>query len=487
MTRTIASVTILAAASAAFGLFLVTEAGDGNSAMWMLLLLMAAATACAALVLVPLEWMLHIQIAAILITAYIPLSVAIGGLNLRASQMLFPFVLLRILTSGQLEKFSAPIGWFAIPAGAFWLILLGWTIVSLPEHTAPASGALGRVFLHALNMAQALTIAVLISLTRHWRQAVMTLLISVCVLNGVLLVCIIGQSAGISALERFTTAEDAPQLSGGAVAGGTVNRFVVGVITGCLSACALVLALASLVLTEHGKRYTYLTLAAGAMVGIVIGFSRQAVLDVAIGLALVGIIGFRKVNWKRTFAAAVAIPAIIVVLLAALSAIPLMQPYWQSFAGRTLVLADLSSYSQGTVNARLQMWSEMARDIVSNPLIGRGQDAYLEYYPAQGGGSHSFPLEVLHSAGLLGFAAYLWLHASVVRAGLRTARANREALPAGIFAGVVIVIISSCSNLIFWNPAYWLILALGTTAAYTGGYSKSPAEASLPGLDRELA
>jgi hypothetical protein len=411
--------------------------------------------------------MLHLQIAAVLITAYIPLSVSIGGLNFRASQMLLPFVLFRLLTCSRVTRSNVPMGRFAFPAVAFWLALLGWTIVSLGDYDVPIGQPLGRVFLQALNLAQAAAIAAMIVVTHQWRQAVMTLLIGVCILNGVLFVCVTGQSLGITALERFTVAEDAPQLSDGSVARGAVDRFVVGVLTGCLSACVLVLALAALVLGEPEKRSTYLLLAAGAMVGMVIGFSRQAVLDVAVGLGIVGWLGFRKINWKRALGSAIAVPTVVIALLAVSSTIPVIQPYWRSFAGRTLLLADLNAYSQGTVNDRLKMWSEMFHDIVSNPLIGRGQDAYLQYYPTRGEGSHNFPLEVLHSTGLLGFAAYLWMHASVVRAGFQAARRSRDELRAGVFAGVAIVILSSCTNLIFWNPAYWLILALGATAAYT--------------------
>ena len=468
MTRTIAQLSFLMAGSAAFGLSITLAADDINSAIGMVLVIMACSAACSALFLIPLEWMLHLQIAAVLITAYIPVSVSIVGLNFRASQMLLPFVLFRLLTSSRGTRSNVPMGGFAVPAVVFWIALLAWTFLSLGDYDMPIALPLGRVFLHALNIAQAAAIGAMIVVTRHWRQAVMTLMIGVCILNGVLFVCVTGQSLGITALERFTVAEDAPQLSDGSVGRGAVDRFVVGVLTGCLSACVLVLALAALVLGEQGNRSTYLLLAAGAMVGMVIGFSRQAVLDVAVGLGIVGWLGFRKINWKRALGAAIAVPTIVVALLAASSTIPVIQPYWRSFAGRTLLLADLNAYSEGTVNDRLKMWSEMFHDIVSNPLIGRGQDAYLQYYPTRGEGSHNFPLEILHSAGVLGFAAYLWMHASVVRAGFQAARRSREELRAGVFAAVAIVILSSCSNLIFWNPAYWLILALGATAAYTG-------------------
>src|SRR5579863_1318954 len=110
MTRTITKLSFLMAGSAAFGFSITLAADDINSAIGMVLVIMAGAAACSALFLIPLEWMLHLQIAAVLITAYIPVSVSIVGLNFRASQMLLPFVLFRLLTSSRATRSNVPMG-----------------------------------------------------------------------------------------------------------------------------------------------------------------------------------------------------------------------------------------------------------------------------------------------------------------------------------------------------------------------------------------
>ena len=104
-------------------------------------------------------------------------------------------------------------------------------------------------------------------------------------------------------------------------------------------------------------------------------------------------------------------------------------------------------------------------DIVRNPWIGAGQDAYLRYMVnPEEQGSHNFPLEILHTSGLFGFLAYLLMHTLILffafhtvigRGGhTETAKTYRWLL-ISLIGATIAVWVSSLTNLIFSNPSYW--------------------------------
>jgi len=72
---------------------------------------------------------------------------------------------------------------------------------------------------------------------------------------------------------------------------------------------------------------------------------------------------------------------------------------------------------------------------------------------------------VLHTAGVWGFAPYLYLHAVVGRDAWRAVRRRKLAdrdrwLLLGLLAGYAAVLLSSLTNLVFTNVTYWLLLGL---------------------------
>jgi O-antigen ligase len=170
-------------------------------------------------------------------------------------------------------------------------------------------------------------------------------------------------------------------------------------------------------------------------------------------------------NLKRVMGF-LALAGVLVVAFFATAQFSVTESYWEAFAGRAMLLADRSSYDGGTVNDRLRMWSGMADDIRANPLVGSGQDAYLAYFPYAGGaGSHNYPLEVLHAAGVLGFLPFLYLHASAMWVSWRMALNRRIERAArlrmlGLLLAFCVLFLSSLTNLIAWNPAYWLIFGI---------------------------
>jgi O-antigen ligase len=90
----------------------------------------------------------------------------------------------------------------------------------------------------------------------------------------------------------------------------------------------------------------------------------------------------------------------------------------------------------------------------------------MVYYPSTtGGGSHNFPIEILHATGLSGFLPYAYLHAALLwTAWGALGRAHRRDedrwLLLGLAGAFVVVVLSSLTNLIFWTQAYWLIAGL---------------------------
>ena len=142
-----------------------------------------------------------------------------------------------------------------------------------------------------------------------------------------------------------------------------------------------------------------------------------------------------------------------------------------AFAGRVAQLASPEKYSTGTVYGRTTMWTAMWVDIVRDPLAGSGQDAYLRYFPDEfGEGSHNFPLEVWHAAGLIGFGAYLIMHAVMLIQPtvllLRYPRrlASEYWIVLGALSASIALVLASFTNLIYWNPAYWIVLGLAAAS-----------------------
>jgi O-antigen ligase len=392
---------------------------------------------------------------------WVPMSIQIGGLNLRVSQMFLPLVAVAILVVERPSRLSLWSTLAVIGGLVWWLSLAAWTLVNGPEFGSPT----GRVLLMALNLAQAAAAYVLVVRIRDIRPALSAWLWSVSALNLLLLVVSVGQAAGFPVPPSWLQAEEAPLYVDGQVVAGTVQRFVFGgVLAGCVSAAAGVLAFALWFDPAWRSRRLLWVTSIIAMIGMLIGYSRQSILSLLVGLVVVCLFllgGGRTVKLLRLTltGAAFAVIATGVVL-----ATPTGRSYVQAFAGRAAQFVDPVSYSTGTVAERSIIWSGMWRDIVDNPIVGAGQDAYIQYMNV-GEGSHNFPLEVLHSTGLVGFAGYVLLHlvgpfvAVALLLGGRLREATRALLVAvlGLFAAVVS---ASLTNLIYWNPVYWLAVAL---------------------------
>ena len=386
---------------------------------------------------------------------WIPVAISVAGLNLRASQLILPLILLLLWIQKPFITVSRRELALAL-SGALWLAAtLFWTIAS-----GGGGKSVARVLLHGLNLLHFAAAYIFIVRLRDHRGPIRTFLATVAVLNLVILFISSLANAGVPIPTSFLAEEAAPLAVEGAVVAGTVRRFSVGVVVGCVSAGAFVLGLA-LMLGRRAHRGRTILLTGLSGIGIVIGFSRQGLLSLAAGLGVVIACSLRRRQLfplLRTLLVGAA-------LLAAVSAIvwfvPGGQEYFQALGGRAAQLAEPESYATGTVLERTSLWLLMLRDVRANPLVGRGQDAYREYSNPWEEGSHNFPLEVLHAAGLGGFIPFLVFHLIVVVGAFRSVLRSRKVGPTplplvGLLAAFTAIALAAASNLIFWTPVYWL-------------------------------
>jgi O-antigen ligase len=387
---------------------------------------------------------------------WIPVAIGVAGLNLRASQLLLPPILLLLWMQKPFVTLSRRELALALSGGLWLAATLFWTI-------AAGGGVrpVARALLHALNLLHFAVGYILVVRLRDHRLPVRTFLATVAVLNLLILFISSLANAGVAIPTSFLAEEAAPLAVEGAVVAGTVRRFSVGVVVGCVSAGAFVLGLA-LMLGPRRRRGLLILLTALSGIGIVIGFSRQGLLSLAGGLGVVIACSMRRrqlIPLIRTLVVGAA-------LLAAVSAIvwfvPGGQDYFQALGGRAAQLAQPEAYATGTVLERTSLWLQMLRDVQANPLVGRGQDAYRAYSNPWEEGSHNFPLEVLHAAGLGGFIPFLAFHLIVVVGALQTALRARRTGPTplplvGLLGAFAAIALAAVSNLIFWTPVYWVV------------------------------
>src|SRR5205823_3625265 len=133
--------------------------------------------------------------------------------------------------------------------------------------------------------------------------------------------------------------QDEPTLAGGVIVGETIQRFALGgVIVGCLSSAAIIAALALILdrATERPKGMSLCLILAGS--GVFLGFSRQALLSLLIGMA---IIAFDLLRLRQIGGLSKTIFRLVVIGAAAVGVLYLLPGTWayvRAFAGRAMML-----------------------------------------------------------------------------------------------------------------------------------------------------
>ena len=400
-------------------------------------------------------------------TIYIPFGVSIGGLNARASQFLLPFFLLLLFTRRGRPAVRAA-AYVTVSGAAFVIALLYATIRNYfgDQGLVP----LGRVFLYGLNLLHMAAIYMAILRLGNPLGAVKAYVYSVSAFNGYFLIIAFVARSGLPVPFSVVTMSEQPVFVGGHVASAQVARFESGgVLAGCVSAVSLIIILCLLISGgwTRGERRKLGVCAILTGMGIIIGFSRQSFLSFVVGIGAVFAYLMIRQGIVATVKACIGTLAVSAAAIVLLMFSSVGEGYGRAFAGRVLMLADEDSYSVGTAKDRIDLWTAMWEDVLRNPFIGVGQDAYMVYFPSpSGGGSHNFPLEVLHAGGLLAFLPYLLLHAIPLWLGIRMVlfshrhQATLRWTILGLLLGSVALILASFTNLVYWNPVYWILLGI---------------------------
>jgi len=399
-------------------------------------------------------------------SAWIPFAINLGGLNLRVSQILLPLVFLWLLThkaTWSTARSSLPL---VVGGFVLWGAFLFWTAVNFSSYTSLIK-PLGRVFLLGLNLLHLFAMYWLVVRTQQWRGAVMALLVSVTFFNMLLIIVTIGAGLSIPFFRGMVAQEGGMALVGGELVHTQVERFKFSGVSGGVISAAVLAIVAAILMTPRSKPARWLWfMGIINVIGLVVGFSRQNVISLVGGLGLVGLYLFLRKRLQRLARFVVLIPVIIIIGLWIISLLPGGLGFYEAFVGRTLQLFQPEAYATGTVGGRLQLWSGMWNDVVRNPFWGHGQDAYLKYHLNPGEeGSHNFPLEVLHAAGLIGFLGYGVLHSLVLARGwrgafCRSASETDRYLLLGLVGAATALWLSSLTNLVFTTPLYWVMLGL---------------------------
>lgn len=399
-------------------------------------------------------------------TVWLPMSIPVAGLNVRASQLVLVPLLLLLLKRSTWRitlRSAAAILCAVVFIGtlAFWT---AWWQESLPLK-AP-----GRVLLHVINLLHWAVLQTLIWRSRGLRPAILTLIGTVAAFDAFYIVVAALAAAGISIPLPIIVSVRQETLVAGERVVQTVQRFEGGGITaGCLSAACLLMALTLMMDRPERRPKRWLLTCALLGAGIVIGYSRQSLVSLAVGGMVIAVGLAIRGQARQVLRTAIRVGVAGAVTAIVLTVLPPTRVYMQAYAARASQLVSSDSYSSGTASERLVMWRAMLSDVEANPFIGQGQDAYLRHYPPDdptqkpGEGAHNFPIEILHAGGLIAFLALAGLH--VLAFGplmMRVLAGSREHMYVAIAlaAGGAAVVASALTNLIYWNPTYWVFLAM---------------------------
>jgi hypothetical protein len=221
------------------------------------------------------------------------------------------------------------------------------------------------------------------------------------------------------------------------------------------------------------KKRIYLMLGANCG-GLLLTFARGPWLAVGFTVALLATWVVIRLPLRLAVAALTRLAWVLVLLTVVGTGALLSRP---ALAGMVLDrLAGLSALDVGTAAERIQLWQNMWEDWKQAPLLGHGAHAYAKFRddPATGI-SENFLLELMHSAGLVGFGIFFFVIVKIVVRGLvlfSTAEGLRR-MPWGlpILGGFVSMCLSSLTNPGMTGGFFWVAMALVVCALELGSPS----------------
>jgi hypothetical protein len=233
-----------------------------------------------------------------------------------------------------------------------------------------------------------------------------------------------------------------------------VQRFIGGVEYSVLCVAAIISILNS---TDIKLKIPYsLFKIMVLLIGVGIGFSRQAILSLLIGIFLTFIISNSR-NIKKSLILFFA--SVFLIFLISYSTVSIFFPeYFLVFSERVLSIFQLVSYSTGTIGDRFQLWFKMINENSNNIFFGQGMDSYIKFFSFRGEGAHNFPLMVYHSGGIFAFLSYIYIQFGILVSLLEFVRKSNTAK--SLFIIMTIFLISSLTGLIYMSHIFWIFIGI---------------------------
>jgi O-antigen ligase len=236
--------------------------------------------------------------------------------------------------------------------------------------------------------------------------------------------------------------------------------------------CAFFLIMIAVALSQPWTRtlISRKALAAGGCIffaALVLSYSRSSLLNVMTALVVLAWLNRRRIRWARAAIGLSAGGAVAGVLTA-----KLFPEFFQAYWLRISASAEFFfSATEGVLSGRVATWYTLRDWILNHPWqaitgIGYKTLPYTNVVGSQLIGDNMY-LTLLVETGVLGLAALLWLHAAILRSGLRAAYSDN---PEKAFLGTWMVCfwsgeilqMLSVDLLTFWRvlPVYFWIFAL---------------------------
>lgn len=150
-----------------------------------------------------------------------------------------------------------------------------------------------------------------------------------------------------------------------------------------------------------------------------------------------------------------------------------------------LVSGDVAAEgSDNSLGSRAKMIEEGVRILGDHPIIGVGLDNY-RFVSEAGTYSHSNPIEVAVSTGLIGLFLYYSIYLLICwRAVLLNAKSRRHAMPRMVLVAMAGYALMDLTHISYYDKSSWLFLGLVTAALEVFSRELNAARASSPSRRR---
>jgi O-antigen ligase len=247
--------------------------------------------------------------------------------------------------------------------------------------------------------------------------------------------------------------------------GGFARIGDLGTTEGTYIAFNVVVMLALLLLFRHNlplPRLRLIFMLGLNCAALVLTFARGPWLAAFLTVSMLIVLLVLRLPFRSAVASTVNLAMVFVLLTVAGTGVFLSRP-----ALAVMVVDRFTAFSAlevGTAADRIQLWENMWEDWKQAPWLGHGAHNYAKFREDPTQISENFLLELLHSAGLIGFGIFCFVIVKIVVRGLRlfSSAEGLRRMPWGlpILAGFVSMCLSSLTNPGMTGGFFWVGMAL---------------------------